>query len=135
MRRTEPSRLRALGAAVVVAGVLVAGAAGAASQLGFLRESPITRFDDRDFELLQAAALEALNSRERQATRSWRNELTGHYGTVTVLGSFKHDGRTCRRLQVQNRAGRLEGEARYSVCRSDTGEWRVEPSIEPPRRQ
>lgn len=136
MRRTELAMpARALRSVALVAALLVTTTAGAASGLGFLRDTPVSRFNDEDFALLQAAALEALNSPEQRASRSWRNIETGHYGTVNVLGSFRHDGRTCRRLQVQNRAGRLEGESRYTVCRAESGAWRVEPSIEPPPRR
>jgi surface antigen len=134
--RTDSSpRLRAVRALALGAAIFVTTAAGAASGLGFLRDSPFARFNERDFELLQAAAVEALNSRERRASRSWRNPDTGHYGTVNVLGSFTHDERTCRWLQVQNRAGNLAGEVRYSVCRTAEGGWRVEPGVEPPRRR
>jgi hypothetical protein len=65
-----------------------------ATNLSFLKDSPVSYFNERDVELMMAAADEALSDDSHNATREWKNEETGNFGRMEVLGAFNAgDGR------------------------------------------
>jgi hypothetical protein len=106
-----------------------------AANTSFLKNSPVSYFTERDFELMMAAADEALADEGRGATREWKNSETGNYGQLEVLGAFKApDGRLCKRLRVTNNAKAVESRATYSVCLDASGTWMVDAAAKPPAR-
>jgi surface antigen len=105
---------------------LVCGGAHAQSNLAFLKDSPVARFNDDDFRLLQEAGEATLKGEEVPATRSWRNAKTGHSGSVTATQRFTFETRDCRRLRVDSQAAGMRSTTQLSACRNDTGRWTID---------
>ncbi len=114
-------------AAVVCVALLAAPAALSRSGWGAFNDGPSAQFDDQDWKLLKAAALDVLNDAALKASREWMNAATGHHGTVVALKSYESpDGRQCRQLQFDNFAAERKGRAVHSICRPTGGAWRVD---------
>jgi hypothetical protein len=113
--------------------LLAASAAVHASGLGFLRDSPLMHFRQDDHELMIKNATAVLDATGAKATESWRNPKTGASGMAQVRAQFTtKDGLLCKRLWVKNRAGGIEGEATYTVCKTSDG-WALNADAQPAR--
>jgi surface antigen len=107
--------------------------AAAQSNLRFLRDTPISRFNDADMRLMFDAGRAALDSSEPGATREWRNEKTRHSGRITVQQQFVFESRDCRRLNVESRSRSMESQTVLSVCRVG-GAWKIDTKALPAAR-
>lgn len=114
----------AIGALVVI-GVFLP-ALSAAQNLGFLKDAPISFFDEKDMAMLMEAIDAALNEEHARATREWKNPDTGNSGKAEVLRAFKNAaGTACKRLRVTNLVHNgVNGRATYTLCK-ETDKWMV----------
>ena len=104
----------------------------AAAGLMFLRESPLSRFTEQDFDLLRSAAVVVLNSDSSDASEEWANEASGNSGKITALKRFTAtDDRPCKRLKLDARSVEFDGSWNFTVCRSTDGEWKIDSSAKP----
>lgn len=115
-------RLRVNGMAVVA--LIAAGPALAQVGLGFLSETPMSRFSADDLKLMNEAIDKALAATEMGTPVRWANEKTPSSGEVTPQRTFESRGRACRDLRVVNRHRTLEASGIYTMCRDD-GNWRL----------
>jgi surface antigen len=100
----------------------------AQGQYGWLKNSPAEHFNDQDWSLLRQTVQETLNGRSAGESKSWKNDSTGHYGTVTVQRAYKSaEGGACKSLQLTSYAEGKEGKARYDYCQDSGGKWRQAP--------
>lgn len=124
------SRALNLGSLLAVAAFLTTP--GHAQNMGYLSHSPISYFTAEDFTLMRAAGKEALDTLGRGKSQNWSNPNTGTSGRISVTKSYTDtDGKPCKRVAVLNRAKGIEGEARYTLCRSTDGTWSIDTSPEP----
>lgn len=109
--------------AVIVASLPVpAGAAG----LGFLKNTPLYYFTQKDMQLMIDTAKAVLDDPNELAVREWANPKNKYSGKVEGLGSFKSgDGLACRKLRISTQAKGIENAAVYPVCKTVDGEWRL----------
>lgn len=106
-----------------IAAALIAGSgAAAAAGLGFLAETPMSRFNEEDLKLMNGAVEQALSSAAIGAPVRWANGKTPASGEVTPLRAFERGGRPCRDLRVVNRHRTLEATGTYTLCR-DGDTW------------
>src|SRR5262245_3652735 len=127
------SSLRPTGlVAVATLSLLASFSAQAAAGLMFLRESPLSRFTEKDFEILRNAAGVVLNSSEPGAAQDWSNDASGNSGRITALSQFTAtDGRPCKRLKLDARSPEFDGSWTYTVCRSADGDWKIDSTAQP----
>jgi hypothetical protein len=119
--------------ALALAALVLLASQAFAANTSFLKNSPVSYFTERDFELMMVAADEVLADDGRGATREWKNSETGNFGRMEVLSAFNApDGRLCKRLRVTNNAKAVESRATYSVCRDASGAWMVDAATKPP---
>ena len=95
--------------------------------LQFLDDSPISKFNDKDVEIMLDTLTDALENAGDGVEVRWENTETGHHGSITPLNKITQDGMDCRRVDLQNVAEPFNGGVRYLLCKHDDGEWRVEP--------
>ncbi len=109
--------------------LLLACALGAPSlqalNLKWLEFSPVKYFDAKDWELLRASANTALNEKADGESIRWRNEGSGHYGSLTPISRLQVEGRECRDLVIRNFAGGMSGGGTYRLCRMEDGDWKL----------
>ena len=111
----------------ILAGALLAcGGVAAQVGIGFLSETPMSRFNEDDVKLMTGAIDKSLAAAEIGTTVRWANEATSSSGEVTAQRAFEHMGRPCRDLRVVNRHRRLENSGVYTMCR-DNGRWTPVP--------
>lgn len=96
----------------------------AASNLGFLKQAPIANFTERDLDLANGALGRALRSPEPGSAFDWTNPDTKAGGKVTFVRAFERDGRTCREVEIVNRAQGRTGKGNYSLCQVG-GVWKL----------
>jgi len=95
-----------------------------AGNMSFLQDSPSAYFRGDDADLMMKNAHEALDSSEPSAKRSWSNPKTGASGFAQVTGQFTgSDGAPCKRLRIGNKAGGLQGEGTYTLCKYKDRGW------------
>ncbi|NIR32395.1 MAG: hypothetical protein GWN84_24445 [Gammaproteobacteria bacterium] len=114
-------------APLLVALALAAAAPTTLAQgLHFLKNSPVSYFDDEDWRLMQEAIREALDNNPDGEKVSWENPKTGHNGSVTPLNTYQDFGTTCRRARLFNEAESASGASTFNFCK-DTEEdrWKV----------
>lgn len=75
-------KLRILLAVLLLA---LVSSAQAALNLKWLEFSPAKHFTQADWDLLRGAARSALNDKANGESVEWRNQETGHYGTLTPI--------------------------------------------------
>lgn len=116
------------GLAIAVA--MTAAATAAATPLSFyngLRETPITKFNKADMDLMNKAVYGALDSGADGVKVSWENPATSSSGSVTPAKDPK--GRaSCRLAQIENRHKTLLGGGSYIFCKntkSKTPPWEL----------
>jgi surface antigen len=116
MRRT---RILLVGASIA----FVAGTA-AAQNLGFLKDSPVSRMNREDTAMLARNYQQALDSLPDGHTNTWTNPKTGSSGTATPLKTTNEKGTTCRLLEITNQAGGMSGRSEWTFCKTKDG-WRT----------
>lgn len=113
--------------------VLLAISFGAPAQhLSFLKSMPAAYFKGEDQQLMKANAREVLDSHDTRASREWSNPKTGSSGLAQVRSEFiATDGAPCKRLRIVNRAGGVENDSTYPVCKYEGRGWLLHPDAEP----
>ena len=106
--------------------ILILGFSSAhALNFKWLEFSPVKYFTEKDWELLREAARTALNEKEDGESVKWRNDETGHYGSMTPVAHAEVDGKPCRDLLIRNYAGGVNGGGTYRLCRMEDGDWKI----------
>ncbi len=119
------SIVRVLAATVWLAGITIPGI-GIASNLGFLKDAPITRFTGQDLEIFQSTLYDTLDQNADGSTRHWENPKTGSAGEIVVVKSIAQDSQRCRRVRISNRArGYAEAKTDAVFCKEADGQWKV----------
>ncbi|AMO21827.1 hypothetical protein GCM10027034_00440 [Ramlibacter solisilvae] len=106
---------------------LLACQAGAAlaSNLNFLRDdAPITRFNQKDMQLMQDALDKAMNA-EPGTKVEWANDKSGASGSITQLGRFERAGAECRKAEFTTRYKTIRGGGEYNFCKTAQGIWQL----------
>ena len=96
-----------------------------AANMSFLDNTPISRFNDQDNKMLQAAFRKAMDEGDNGATVEWKNEKTTSGGTITPLESFERQGAQCRKARVTTEHKLLKGEGQYNFCKNPKGTWKL----------
>jgi len=118
----------ALWLATVTSSGIVSG-----SNLGFLKDAPITRFTGPDLEMFQSNLTAALEQNADGRTRRWENPKTGSAGQIAVISSFAQDSKRCRRTRISNRArGYAEAQTDAVFCKEADGRWVMSQPKRPP---
>jgi hypothetical protein len=126
----SPRRLVVFSACVTLLSGLSTGYAQ--TNLGDLRDAPSGKFTPQDFEILWATVDEVSRTKQKGATRTWKNEATGSGGTIKLLNVFTSTaGRDCRRLRIDNYAKTLKGSTNQIVCAGDDGKWMLDADAHP----
>jgi surface antigen len=123
--------VRALARAVVytITGsvLLAAGGTAFASNLGFLRNSPITLMRQRDLQALNDAARKALDTKQDGESLDWNNQGTRNpvqiNGTITPNNTVKNGDQTCRQVTLVAIARGQTQSWTPTVCREGKGQW------------
>jgi len=95
-----------------------------AANLRFLKDSVVARFDDVDWQMLQNAVTDALEQSADGASVTWRNDKSGHWGTVTPLNTLQQQGLKCRLVRFVNHTKDQTGSGTAKYCDTKTG-WKV----------
>lgn len=116
--------LSALGVALLLAGG--ASVAGAAN-LGFLRDTPISRMRQADFDSLTQAVRAAVDEKQDGESTTWTNEGLRNSvrveATITPTKTDKDGDRTCRAMEVVISARQQSMTLRPRFCREGAGAW------------
>lgn len=112
---------RVIRCATLLVGLSMATIASA-QNYGFLRNTPVARFDATDMRLYTNAAKRALEAPELGQPVPWKNEKTGSEGSVTAAAGLREG---CRTLTVENRHKMLSARGQHHVCQID-GQWKAE---------
>ncbi|HZF24839.1 MAG TPA: RT0821/Lpp0805 family surface protein [Steroidobacteraceae bacterium] len=112
--------------------MILAMAAVQAGNLEFLKQSPISYFNDEDVRLLKEAVTQVMDDKNVRATKEWSNPNTGNSGKVEGRSAFKTaEGVDCRRVRVTNHAKAVDGQSTYTVCKAPGKDWVVDPAAKP----
>jgi surface antigen len=105
------------GAAGIAAGVLVGGLLGGA--VG-------NYLDQRDKQLAQNAAHQALEKTPSGTTTTWQNPDNGHSGTVTPKRTYQAaNGQYCREYTQTVTIGGKPQTSYGTACRQPDGQWKI----------
>jgi hypothetical protein len=90
-----------------------------AQNMGFLKDSAVSYFDDDDVAMMMQNVDAALNDEKIPVTREWKNSASGHSGKAEVLSAFKNgDGIPCKRVRFSNVARNgVAGSSAYTFCK------------------
>jgi surface antigen len=112
--------------------VILAARPSLAGNLTFLKQAPVSYFNDEDMRMLKEAVHQVLDDSNVRASKSWSNPETGNYGKVEGRSAFKTAaGVSCKKLRVTNHASGVEGQATYTVCKDPERDWVVDPTAKP----
>jgi hypothetical protein len=103
-----------------------------ASNLDFLRTSPISYFNEDDKKLMMDNARSVLDSQASAAKSGWSNPKTGSSGEAQVTDQFTSaQGTLCKHLRIVNRTRTLNSDATYTVCRDPQRGWVLSADSKP----
>ena len=103
-----------------------------AQYLNFLKSSPLAYFKEDDNELMMRNANEVLDSTTPRAKKEWHNPKTGSSGLAEVRSEFTNtDSVPCKRLRIVNKAGGVQSDATYAVCKYEGRGWLLHPDATP----
>jgi surface antigen len=81
--------------------------------------------DDEDREQAMEAEYRALEEDDTREPKRWRNEKTGHYGTIKQRRTYRNAGLKCREYEhtiyVDGRPETMVGKA----CKQSDGTWKA----------
>lgn len=95
--------------------------------MGFLKDSAVSYFDDKDIAMMMQNLDDALNDERVPATREWKNSASGNFGKAEVLSaSKKSDAMPCKRVRFFNQAHNgVTGGSAYTFCKH-AEKWMIE---------
>jgi surface antigen len=100
-----------------------------ASNLNFLRNTPITYMRAADRKALNSAGQKALDTKQDGESLEWSNAGTGNpvsiTGTVTPKDTTKDGDRTCRTTTLTAVAKGQSQSWTPVVCKTGNGPWKV----------
>jgi hypothetical protein len=112
---------------------LLASGSALASNLNFLGQAPISRYDETDMDLLRGALGKALTSDAMDVPFEFANPKTGASGTITPLRTLTQGGLPCRDLRGVLRHPRTAtADAIYTMCKRE-GRWKLAAPPRAPR--
>ncbi|MGB5733934.1 MAG: RT0821/Lpp0805 family surface protein [Thiohalocapsa sp.] len=91
---------------------------------GFLDQAPMRYFSAEDMAMMSAAMDTVLAAPDDNQGQTWRNDKTGHHGSVVSLRTFEQQGMRCRRLRIDNHAEGNDERSTADLCQVD-GVWKV----------
>ena len=121
--------MRYLAACVVLFTSLVLHEGAAAQMLGrdVAKWNPFAGLTDEDMAVLNRTARELLDRGNVGDRRAWRNDTTGHGGTLTIIEPLVALDERCREVRYdRNDTSRTYGTLVFHVCRQADGTWRTE---------
>ena len=114
-------------------GSVTTGALAFGGNLGFLKDAPITRFNDEDREMFQTNLTEALEKDAEGNVRKWENPKSGSSGDIAILKRFTYDNKPCREVRFTNRVrGYTDATSKTVMCKESEGKWQVNAQLKPP---
>lgn len=124
--RNDMLRLRRLAVLVLVIGLLglLPLQQAQAFNFRFLKNSAVARFTDADWQMLREATRQALDHGSDGDTVTWRNEQSGHWGSVTPYPASDRQGVSCRQARFVTHAAQRTGDTSVMFCQRD-GQWKV----------
>jgi surface antigen len=103
-----------------------------AGNLTFLKQAPVSYFNDEDMRMLKEAVQQVLDDSNVKASKTWSNPATGNHGKVEGRSAFKTAaGVSCKRVRVTNHASGVDGQATYTVCKDPERDWVVDQNAKP----
>ena len=95
-----------------------------ASNLRFMKDSPLQYFTPEDTKMFKATLYEVLDKGADGEARKWSNPTTEANGEIKPTNSFARNGTPCRTLAISNSAKGLSASGRYNFCKpTATGKW------------
>lgn len=120
-------------AVACAAALVLASASALASNLNFLGQAPISRYDETDMDLLRGALGKALTSDTMEVPFEFANPKTGASGSITPLRTLSQGGLPCRDVRGVLRHPRTAtADAVYTLCKRE-GRWKLAAPPRPPR--
>jgi surface antigen len=114
---------------IVGAALLVGATCGHATNLNFLKDTPISYMKDADRKALNNAAQVALETKKDGESLEWSNAGTGNSvsitGTVTPHATTKEGDRTCRTATLVAIAKGQTQSWTPTVCKQGSGPWKI----------
>jgi len=110
----------------MLVGLLVlTGLPALASNLGFLRDTPMSYFNDADMKLFRETLARTLSEGKDNEAHRWDNPKTKSSGEITPLKTETSPGKMCREVQIVNTAKGQTAKSVYTFCKEQGGDWKV----------
>jgi 17 kDa outer membrane surface antigen len=95
-----------------------------ASNLRFMKDSPLQQFTPQDMAIFKKALADMLDTGKDGDDSKWSNPATEASGELKAIKSFDRSGTPCRTLMISNSANGLSASGRYNFCKpASTGKW------------
>ena len=94
-----------------------------AVDLNVFKDSPGSRFNDRDMQLFLQTLDEALDKGKDGETRKWSNADTGAGGEIKSISAYQRAAVPCKTVQIDNHAKSVSASGRYNFCKQASGQW------------
>lgn len=106
---------------LLLASLAAAQAPAQVANYGFMKNTPISRFNEQDFKLYRKAVEQALTAPELGTPVAWKNDKSGSEGTVTPREGARP---ACRVVVIENRHKALSARSEQQLCKID-GRWKA----------
>ena len=86
-----------------------------------MNSGPANYFTRADFDIMEAAAMKALNSGKKI---NWKNPNSTAWGYMTPSAANNQNGNVCRKLTIYNNVKSVTNLSKNTFCKIN-GEWRI----------
>lgn len=114
---------RAFWRRLLATSLVVAALPAASTNLGFMKDAPIAKFNDQDMKLFTQTLNGTLEQGADGEARRWSNPETKAEGEVKVVQSFERAAMRCRKVTIRNAAKGQTASSQASFCRQASGQW------------
>jgi|GEM_PF-824131 surface antigen len=121
----SPLKMRMLNVLLSVVLFALGTGTALASNVTFMRNSPLAKMTAEDLDLMRTTLRETLDRAADDAPKRWENPKTGASGVVTPLKSYQRDGMACRVVEIFNEAQGFSGRTRHDFCKQPDGTWKA----------
>lgn len=106
-------------------GLLVNVNSAQAVSTSFLKDAPVSHFNNEDINIFIKAATAALNEASDGELRDWSNPKTGSSGSIKPLDTVEGINGKCRTVQFTSSYKTLSASGQNTLCKQADGSWKV----------
>lgn len=95
-----------------------------ASNLRFLKDSPVSFYSKQETNLMEDNVYKALDELADGEQHNWQSPDSNSKGSISIEKTYTEDGKKCREAKLMNSAKGQVGNTKFKFCK-DKDSWKI----------